>query len=409
MSVPIDVEHHLSRVRALADPLPAVEVPVTAAAGRVLATDVTARLAVPAFDNSAMDGFAVRSADLSVGVGLRVIGDVPAGAASLPQIAPGEAARIMTGAPLPPGADCVVQVELTDQPVGDAPLPEVVVVHEVVPAGRHIRRTGENVTPGDLVLAAGQPMTPAAVSAAISVGHGTVRIRRRPRIAVLSTGSELVPPGQAPGPGQIPDSNSSLLAGLAVSFGAEVVMVGTVSDDPDEFRAALATAGRADLVVTSGGVSAGAFEVVRQVTSGEVSFGPVAMQPGKPQGVGTVQVGDPTRANLHRVPMLALPGNPVSVFVSAWLFVRPLIAALAGASDHWRSVTVPVGDQWRSPRGRRQYVPVRFEDGTARLTHRLGSGSHLVASLADAQGLAVVAAEIEQVREGDVLEVFLID
>lgn len=416
----IEVEEHLTAVVALATPVPAEEIPISAAGGRVLAEDLVARLAVPPFDNSAMDGFAVRAADLTLtspepgstmtspepveGIELEVVGDIPAGAAELPPVGPGQAVRIMTGAPLPAGADAVVPVEATDQPLGDVPLPATVRVIEPVSAGRHIRRAGEDVAPGDPVLSAGQVMTPAAVSAAISVGHGSVLVRRRPRVAVLSTGTELVAPGTSPGIGQIPDSNSALLAGLAERFGAEVVLARAVSDEPDEFRRALVEAGGADAVVTSGGVSVGAFEVVRQVTEGQVDFVTVAMQPGKPQGRGMVRVGDG-----RQVPMLALPGNPVSVFVSAWVFLRPLVARLAGTDAPWRSLRVAVAQGWRTPPGRRQYAPVVFESGAVRSTHRLGSGSHLVASLPAAQGLAVVPAEVDEVAAGDELEVFLID
>ncbi|MFT3876944.1 MAG: molybdopterin molybdotransferase MoeA [Propioniciclava sp.] len=370
----ITVEQYLERVLALATPLPAQECPVASGFGRVLDEDLVARLAVPPFDNSAMDGFAVRSADTSAGadtrfaqadpaterrvgsadtsvradtrlahvdsaterrvgsadssvgddspaglVMLRVVGDIPAGASSAPKVGPGEAARIMTGAPMPIGADTVVPVEDTDQPLGDAPLPGFVQVPAVAP-GRNVRGAGEDVRVGEVVLRRGQIWTPAAAGAAASIGYATVRLRRRPRVAVLATGSELVAPGEPLGFGQIPDSNSILLAGLIEGFGGEVVVSRAVGDDPGEFRDALADASGADLIVTSGGVSVGAFEVVRQVVEGEIEFVRVAMQPGKPQACG----------RLGEQALLALPGNPVSVFVSAWVFLRPLLAAFQG-------------------------------------------------------------------------------
>lgn len=282
----LTVEEYLDRVVALATPLPSEPCPVGSGFGRVLDEDVVARFAVPPFDNSAMDGFAVRAADVTAGpTRLRVVGDIPAGAASAPTVGAGEAARIMTGAPMPPGADAVVMVEDTDQEQGDVPLPESVAVVPVA-AGKNVRRAGEDVAVGDLVLRAGERWTPAAAGAASSIGYATVRLRRRPKVAVLATGTELVAPGEPIGFGQIPDSNSVLIAGLVERFGGEVVCARAVSDDVEDFRAALAEAAEADVIVTSGGVSVGAFEVVRQVVEGDIEFVKVAMQPGKPQACG---------------------------------------------------------------------------------------------------------------------------
>lgn len=284
----LTVEEYLDRVVALATPLPSEPCPVGSGFGRVLDEDVVARFAVPPFDNSAMDGFAVRAADVTAGpTRLRVVGDIPAGAASAPTVGAGEAARIMTGAPMPPGADAVVMVEDTDQEQGDVPLPESVAVVPVA-AGKNVRRAGEDVAVGDLVLRAGERWTPAAAGAASSIGYATVRLRRRPKVAVLATGTELVAPGEPIGFGQIPDSNSVLIAGLVERFGGEVVCARAVSDDVEDFRAALAEAAEADVIVTSGGVSVGAFEVVRQVVEGDIEFVKVAMQPGKPQACGSL-------------------------------------------------------------------------------------------------------------------------
>ncbi|GAB3811199.1 molybdopterin molybdotransferase MoeA [Tessaracoccus terricola] len=394
------VEEHQGAVLALAEPLAPCEVPVKADPTTVLAADVVARYPVPPFDNSAMDGFAVRSDDTAeTPCVLEVVGDVPAGSASDLTLAPGQAIRIMTGSPQPAGADAVVPVEDTDQAPGDHPLPQLVEIRATVAPGRHVRRRGDDIEAGQLVLPAGARTTAAAAAAASSVGHGKWLVHPRPRVLVVATGTELVAPGEPIGPGQIPDSNGLLLEGLVEQFGGVVASVLRVGDDQQAFRDALAGAGRVDLVVTSGGVSAGAFEVVRQVTSGSVEFVKVAMQPGKPQGLGHWDIAG------RRVPLLALPGNPVSVFVSAWLFVRPLVAHLAGRPTTRATRSFPVADEWTTPPGRRQYVPVVVTPAGIRRAHALGSGSHAIASLHLADALAVVPAEVATVHAGDVLEV----
>lgn len=381
----LSVEEYRARVVALAHPLPVEDTQIFEGVGRVLGSDVPALFAVPPFDNSAMDGFAVRAADLSDGVVLRVIGDVPAGASSAPDVGAGECVRIMTGAPLPPGADSVVPVELTDQPLGDAPLPASVAVREAVSPGRHVRRRGEDVAAGDVVLHAGAAWTSEAAAAAASIGYATVPLRRRPSVAVLATGDELAVPGDALGFGQIPDSNSYLLAGLVTRFGGEVLLRRVVGDDPAEFRAALEEAQAADVIVTTGGVSVGAFEVVRQVVEGDIDFVKVNMQPGKPQGSGLLRAADG-----RDVALLALPGNPVSAWVSAWMFLRPLLNAFTGRAATDPLVRLLVRQGWRKSSSRRQYIPVRLVDGGVSPSHVLGSGSHLVASLHLADGIAVV-------------------
>ena len=412
----LSVEEYLARIVGLATVLPVEDVPIGEGVGQVLAEDLRARFAVPPFDNSAMDGFAVRAADLAPGVRLRVVGDIPAGASSAPEVGEGECARIMTGAPLPPGADAIVPVELTDQPMGDAPLPAEVEVREVVSEGQHVRRRGGDVAEGDMVLRAGTVWGPEATGAASSIGYATVPLRRRPRVAVLSTGDELVEPGEDLGFGQVPDSNSYLLAGLVTRFGGEVVLRRAVGDDQAEFRAALDEALAADVVVTTGGVSVGAFEVVRQVTEGdEISFERVNMQPGKPQASGLLRAPDG-----RGVAFLGFPGNPVSAWVSAWLFLRPLLLAFTVpervASEergrrpvegrlHPDTFVLPVRETWRKTTERRQYIPVKVVDGGVVPSHALGSGSHLIGSLHLADGIAIVPADAD--GPGDTVEVLL--
>ena len=393
----LSVEEYRQRVLAL---IPARRVrvvtrPLAQATGWVLADDLMARLAVPPFDNSAMDGFAVRAADIAgAPVELSVVGESAAVRGDIPAVRPGAAVRVMTGARVPAGADAVVPVELTDQPAGSAPLPERVRVLESVPPGRHIRPAADNLAAGDLVLPAGTTLTPAAVGAAASVGYGELTVCARPRVAVIATGAELVEPGRALAAGEIPDSNSVMVAGLARAAGAEVVAVARCGDDPRALTDLLAGLPATDVVFTTGGVSAGAYEPLRQLGAG-LEFCAVAMQPGKPQGYGLID----------GVPLVAFPGNPVSSFVSFHVFGRPLLDALTGAlpsSVHRRAAAL---DRWPSPRGRRQYVPVITEAGGVRLTHALGSGSHLVASLHRADALAIVPEEREAVEVGDILEV----
>jgi len=400
------VAQHLAAVLALVSPTPAVSVALEDAAGLVLAHDVTAPEALPRFDNSAMDGYAVRSVDVRSAapdspVRLHVVGELPAGSDREPLVGSGEAVRIMTGAPLPPGADAVVPVEDTDGGLRD------VEVRLPVPAGRHVRRIGEDVAAGDVVLRAGDELTPYRIAAVASVGRAEVRAHRAPQVVVLATGSELVTPGVATRRGQIPDSNSYLLAAAARAAGARVHRLETVPDDPDALADALgAQYPVADLVVTSGGVSVGAYDVVKEVLAPlpGMDFVTVAMQPGKPQGLGTL---------LDGVPVIAVPGNPLSAFVSFEAFVRPAILALRGLTGDARfrpPLTARAAVGWSSPAGREQHMPVVLEtqaDGVlvARPAASRGSGSHLVASLAAADALAIVPADVVAVEVGDVVSV----
>ena len=436
MAQMIPLEDYVSQVLEALSPLEGGRVPLGRAHRRVLAEDVTAAVPVPPWTNSAMDGYAVRAKDTTgacpqTPVVLPVSGDVPAGAAPRP-LAEGTAQRIMTGAMLPEGADAVVKVEDTDQAPGPHPIPERVEIRAAATPGLSVRRAGEDVAAGDPVMAAGTRLSAAAISALASVGLGSVLVRPQVRVAVVSTGAELRDAGQALEPGTIPDSNSLLLAGLVTEHGAVCTSVARSGDTAEALAEVLrqAAAG-ADLIITSGGVSAGAFDpltMLAQVQRGEeapvhLDFVKVAMQPGKPQGHGWVLADDG-----RRVPIICLPGNPVSVLVSFTTIVAPALARLAGQDAAGGAEPLPgravltaraaVG--WRTPPGRRQHVPVRFTEAPTGSgvrsdvgdgaglpwvtpTHRLGSGSHLVASLPAAQALAVVAAEVEAVEVGDEL------
>lgn len=409
-------------------PLPTTIEPLATATGR-LAHDVHALVPIPPWDNSAMDGYAVRSADLppgafdptpgaSHGVTLHIVADVPAGSGDDPALGPGQAARIMTGAPMPTDADTVVQLEHTDRDDPTAPLAATVtVLHRPTP-GMHVRRAGEDREIDDLIARAGTRLNGPVRSALASAGHGTAETHRPPRVAVVATGSELLEPGTPLHRGLIPDSNSLLLADLVTTAGGTVTTSTRVGDDPADLAALLATLTLSqgydieppDIVILTGGVSEGAFDPVKRLFGGssEVTFAKVAMQPGKPQAFGVLPGG---------TLLFGLPGNPVSVWVSFHVFVLPALLALQG---HPHPVTTPfparAGSPWRTPPGREQYLPARIavaSDATLRTSPvaRRGSGSHLVGSLADANGYAVVPVagrrEDGRVEEGDPVEVVL--
>lgn len=387
------LDDHRAAALALAEPLAAQERALDELDGMVLAQDVRSDEYLPRWDNSAMDGYAVRAADIYPGVTLRVVAELAAGSDEEPEVTAGTAARIMTGAPLPAGADAVVPVEDTD---GGTSWVSVALVPE---EGAHIRRAGEDAVPGDLVVAAGTALGPAHIAAIASVGRASALVHRRPRVAVVSTGDELVAPGTPLLRGQLPDSNSWLLAAAVREAGGIPVRLGPVADDPDALHALLLGIEDVDLVVTSGGVSMGAYDVVKAALADEpdVEFVRVAVQPGKPQGLGRLANG---------IPIVTLPGNPVSSFASFEMFVRPALRRMAGHADVERpTVTAISDDAWTTPPDRAQIMPVRYvSDGghphVVRATGR-GSGSHLVARLALAEGLAVIPASVEAVSVGD--------
>jgi molybdopterin molybdotransferase len=394
------VEEHQAVVAGLLRPLPVEEVPVAAAAGRVLAADVPALVGLPGFDNSAMDGYAARAAEVGTAseetpVRLPVAADIPAGRTDVPVLEPGTVHRIMTGAPVPAGADVIVPVERTDGAT------DVVTITGAPAVGTHLRHAGEDIAAGDVALPAGTALGPAQLGLAAAVGHATLPVRRRPRVLVLSTGSELVEPGLPLAPGQIYESNSVLLAAAVADAGGEPRTLHFVPDDVDQFlatvRAELATA---DLLITSGGVSAGAYEVVKDGFGalGTVEFVKVAMQPGGPQGAGTVD----------GVPVVTLPGNPVSSFVSFEVFVRPALRRALGhtAPDRLRT-SARLSQALRSPAGRRQFLRGRFDGGV--VTQVGGPGSHLVAHLARANCLVVVPEDVTELPAGAEVVVVLIE
>ncbi|GAA4069643.1 molybdopterin molybdotransferase MoeA [Microbacterium laevaniformans] len=408
------VEEQLADVLAAVRPLPAVRLPLTAATGATLREPVRATLDIPVFDNSAMDGFAVRFADVAHASPedpaiLRVVADLPAGTSHDPPLAPGEAARIMTGSPVPSDADAIVPFEDTEGGLADS-LRNTTVRRAPRTAGAFVRRAGDDLRAGDVVLETGVVLGPLQIAAATAAGRTHVVVSARPRVGIVSTGSELAPAGTPLRRGQIPESNGVLLAGLVAAAGAEVVAQVVVDDEGEALRNAVAAllAAPVDAVVFSGGVSAGAFEVVRTELAAAMTFTRVAMQPGKPQGFGTL----PTPSGIAL--LFGLPGNPVSAAVSFEVFVRPALLTMQGRRTVERArLTLPAGTSWRTPGGRRQYLPAVIDTSAPTWTvHPAtagGSGSHLAGGLGLARALAVVAADIAEVREGDPVQVHLLE
>ncbi|GAA1464901.1 gephyrin-like molybdotransferase Glp [Microbacterium thalassium] len=405
----IEVEAHRAAVLAAVRPVDDVELAVRDADGLTLREPVRAAVDIPVFDNSAMDGFAVRFADVAgaapeTPVTLRVVADLPAGTDLDPPLGAGEAARIMTGSPMPADADAVVPFEDTAGGLADS-LGDVIVQRAPARRGAHVRLHGDDASAGDEVLPAGAVLGPLQRAAAAAAGVDRVVVARRPRVAVVSTGSELVPPGEPLRRGQIPESNSELLTGLARDAGAEVVLRLTVHDDGDGPVRAVAEARAlgADAIVFSGGVSAGAYEVVKTTLADAMAFTKVAMQPGKPQGFGALDDG---------TLLFGLPGNPVSSAVSFEVFVRPALLSMQGRAELARPVLrLPAARGWRTPPGRRQYLPVtidRSDPAAWRAVPATGGGSHLAGGLGGAEAYAVVPAETERVDAGDLVDVMLI-
>ncbi|HJP75177.1 MAG TPA: gephyrin-like molybdotransferase Glp [Pseudonocardiaceae bacterium] len=396
----IPVEEHRARIAELIGELPVIDLPVAECLGLVLAADLRSPLSLPPFDNSAMDGYAVRAADLhgasqETPVELPVTGDIPAGRTDPVTLAAGTALRIMTGAPLPAGADSVVQVELTDGGV------ERVRVFEPVETGTHLRLRGEDVVTGDTVLTAGTILGPSHLGLAAAVGSATLPVRR-PKVLVLSTGSELVEPGQPLEPGQIYESNGVMLASAVRAIGGEAEILRFVPDDVTAFHKTLAEElPGADLLITSGGVSAGAYEVVKDALTGHgVEFVRVAMQPGGPQGAGRYQ----------GVAVATLPGNPVSSALSFELFLRPTLRAAMGFPEPDRpTATARLASGVRTPLGKRQYRRAHYDPATGLVDVVGGPGSHLLASLAAANCLMVIPEEASELPSGAEIQVILLD
>ncbi|MGI8537882.1 MAG: molybdotransferase-like divisome protein Glp [Mycobacteriales bacterium] len=398
----LSVQEHLARILSVIEPLAPLQLGLMDAHGCVLTEDVVAPDPLPGFDNSAVDGYAVRVDDVAraaehTPIVLPVTGDVAAGPASPLRVQPGVCVRIMTGAMIPAGADTVIPVEWTNGGVAS------VKIRRAPAVGANIRRSGEDVAAGETVLTAGTHLGAVQIGLAAAVGRSRLVVRPRPRVVVVSTGTELTEAGQPLTPGRIVDSNSPALTAAALEAGAIAYRVGIVPDDPRKLAATLEDQlVRADVLVTSGGVSVGAYDVVKEVLSrlGTVAFDRIAMQPGMPQGFGTI--------GPDSTPVFGLPGNPVSALVSFEAFVRPALRKMLGATPLERPrVRAATSQALSSPRGKRSFLRVLLEvkNGAYVVTPVSGTGSHLLAGLSRANALAIVPEDVEQVAAGDGVEV----
>jgi molybdopterin molybdotransferase len=402
----ITVAQHLARVLDVVQPLAPLQLGLMDAHGCVLTEDVVAPAPLPSFDNSSMDGYAVRAADVAGAredrpVLLPVTGDVAAGPASPLRVQPGVCVRIMTGAMMPAGADAVVPLEWTDGGVAQ------VSISRAAPVGAHVRTVGEDVAQGEVVLPEGTHLGAVQIGLAAAVGRSRLSVRPRPRVVVVSTGSELTEAGGTLAPGRIYDSNSLALTAAAIEAGAIADRVGIVPDDPRQLASTLEDQlVRADVLVTSGGVSVGAYDVVKEVLSrlGTVQFDQVAMQPGMPQGFGTI--------GPDATPVFGLPGNPVSALVSFEAFVRPALRKMLGATPIERPrVRAVTSKALTSPPGKRSFLRVALEvkKGAYVVTPVSGPGSHLLAGLARANALALVPEDVEKVPAGEAVDVLVLE
>jgi molybdopterin molybdotransferase len=399
----ISVEEHLAGILGmLAEPEP-IDLRLSDALGLVLGDFVSSQVTLPAFANAAMDGYAVVAADLEgaspdAPVTLAVEGEVTAGAHELPRVTSGHVVRIMTGAPVPPGADAVVPVETTSGGEGR------VAFHHAVAAGAHIRRPGEDLTPGQPLVAAGRRVSPADIGLLAAAGATRVPCIPPPRVVVLSSGDELVRPEDDPGPGRIRDANGPMMAAMIKQAGGLPFSAGIVPDDRKSLMYAFDTnLGHADLFVCTGGASAGTRDLLPDVIGalGEVHTAKVAMKPGMPQ----------IRGRIGQTPVIGLPGNPVSAFVSFEVFVRPAIRRLQGRRDVARpTVLATLAEPLGGAPGKRAYLRVRLarEDGRWVASAAGAQGSHVISSIARADGLAIMPEEVDSLAAGDEVRVQLL-
>lgn len=391
----LSVEEARSRVLNAVGPLPPVMVPIGDAHGMVTVQDSYAPHPLPRFDNSAMDGYAIKAADLAgaspgAPVELDVIGEVRAGDPGDIHVRPGTAVRIMTGAPVPPGADAVIPVEDTSESDGK------VACRAGVEPGKHIRPAGDDLKEGDLLVRAGTELGAGEVALLASMGLSPLPVRAAPRVAILVTGDELVPPEQEPGPGSIRDSNSPALVALVREAGGEPVLQPAVGDDRDRTLEAFRSAAEhADLLISSGGVAVGRYDFVKEVVEelGRIDLWRVAMQPGKPVVLGAVA----------GTPFLGLPGNPVSIHVGFEQFVRPSIRKMRGCRSLLRPrIVARLTERLEKKPGRLHFVRVRldYDRGTFFASPSGPQGSHIQSSLIDCDGVAHFEAEASVLEAG---------
>ncbi|HET8586966.1 MAG TPA: gephyrin-like molybdotransferase Glp [Candidatus Limnocylindria bacterium] len=393
----LTVEQALERIVAVVHETPSETIPLDRCLARVPAVDsVIAPIDVPPFANSSMDGFAVRAGDCPGE--LRVIGEVAAGAASLPEVRPGTAVRIMTGAPLPPGADAVVPIEDVTE------TEDRVTIGESVDLGAYVRAAGHDTPRGASVALPAAPLTPALLGVLNSIGLTELQVRRRPVVAILSTGDELVAPGSPLRPGQIYDANSPALAAAVAEAGGQPLVLPRAPDVPAEIeRRVREGVEAADLLVASGGVSVGRHDHVRETIErlGDLDFWRIAVQPGKPLAFGEID----------GVPVVGLPGNPVSALVTFELFLRPMLRAMLGLpGDGRQRVKAATDERIGKDRERRAYLRVRVQSGDGGYVARSAGGqqSSQLRSMADANALLVVPEGVPATQPGERYEAILL-
>jgi molybdopterin molybdotransferase len=388
----------LDRVSTLAP----IELPLTEAFGCVLAADVVAELDIPSFASSAMDGFAVRAADVALAKRdrptlLRIVGQAPVGRHSDATVGTNEAVRIATGAPVPAGADCIVPIEFTSHQG------EAVHVFRQFPEGANVRPAGEDIRSGMKLVPTGRRISAPELGLLSSSGHASVLVHPKPRVVVFSTGDELVEPGRPAPYGMVRDANSYTLFGALRDTGTIPVLGGIVRDEPEAMKeAVLSQIIRADVFISSGGVSVGERDVVKKAffRRGEIDFYRVAMQPGMPQAFGQIE----------GVPYFGLPGNPVSVFVSFELFVRPALLKMMGRKNLFRpTVEAVLETEITGPKEKVQYARVRVwrERGHWRAASTGPRGSNLLGTVAKANGLAIIPVGTETAHAGEQVPVML--
>ena len=415
----ISVEEARERILSFFHRLEPVRIPLLEALGQVLAEDVVAPFDIPPLDNTAMDGYAVRFADTRGATdasprALRVTGDLAAGYVMETTIGPGEAVRIMTGAPMPPGSDAVVPFEETDEALrepGQAPVKTGrVMVLKAADAGANIRYRGEDVRQGTPVLHAGRVVRPSEIGVLSSLGVADVLVYRRPVVAILSTGDEITAVGEPLKPGRIYDSNAYGIAAMVLRLGGVPMLLGIAHDTVEDLTRKIHEGYDADMIVTSAGVSRGDFDIVKDVlaSEGAIAFWTVRMRPGKPLAFGAFHAPDG-----RKIPHLGLPGNPVSSMVSFELFGRPAIFTMLGRSDWERPVIKAITrDEVRNADGRRFYarcIVTRGEDGRyqADLTGPQGSG--ILTSMSAANALTVIPENLDAAYPGDEIDVMMLD
>ena len=413
----ISVEQALEKILSYVDVLEEEQSPILGCLGQVLAEDIYSSISIPPLDNAAMDGYALRAEDTKGASQqsprlLRVIDTVIPGSASECEVEPGTAVRIMTGAPVPKGADCVVRFEDTDEASRTAPPAEIGIVKEVE-AGLDIRRAGEDIASGSLVLSKGVVIRPSEVGVLASLGRSKVLVIRRPVVAILATGDEVVDISQPLPEAKIYNSNTYSVSALVLRYGGIPKILGIVSDSQDSLVARLHQGLDADMLITTGGVSFGDYDVVKDVLvkEGEIAFWRVRLKPGRPLAFGTIK-GVSKAGVARNIPHLGLPGNPVSSMVTFELFARPAILKMMGKKNLAKpTVEAVIAEPIVNEDGRRIFaraiVEKRGEQYFARLTGPQGSG--ILTSMSLANGLVIVPEDKPGVKAGDIVQVMMLD